>query len=385
MERKKICFVVALPVTAKAFLRDHIHALSEFYDVYLVGNIQDQQEVQGLDLKGWQSIDIVRGISLRYDAKAVIQAARYFKKMGFDAVHSVTPKAGLVTALAGKLVGIKHRTHIFTGQVWATKKGAMRALLKAIDKIIVRFNNHILVDGKSQREFLVKEGVLREGQAEVFGHGSISGVNSERFLPDENVRRNLRGEIGIKDNVLCFVFLGRLNHDKGIGELYEAYNRLAEKRKDVFLLLVGKDEEKYISKLGNYVNIIEGDNFHYYGHTMEPEKVLNAGDVYVLPTYREGFGTSVLEAACIGLPSICSDAYGVRDAYVVNETGLCCKVGDSESLYDCMKFMCDNRLFVSEMGKKSRERALRDFDGSRLTQYWLDFYRRILPINIERF
>lgn len=376
--RKKICFIVAVPITAHAFLKDHINVLRRDYDVYLVANIESEDDVRGLDIVGWKSIDIQRGISLAKDSYAVFLLKKYFQEMQFDAVHSVTPKAGLVTALAGKLAGIKHRTHIFTGQVWATKSGLMRWLLKSIDKLIARCDNHILVDGKSQRAFLEKESVLEKGKALVFCQGSISGVNSERFVPDNVARKDEREKIGIKDSVLTYIFLGRLNHDKGIGELYEAFNRLASEVSDVFLLFVGADEEGYLDKLPEYKNIQEGKNFHYYGLTRQPERVLNAGDVFVLPTYREGFGSSVLEAACIGLPCICSDVYGVLDAYVNGETGLQCKVGDADSLYQCMKKMHDDKAMRLEMSKKSRARALGDFSVKPISEAWLNFYKDLL-------
>ena len=376
--RKKICFVVAVPITANAFLKDHIKVLSKDYDIYLVANIDSEDDVKGLGIAGWESINIQRGISLVNDIKTVWQLKKYFKKMKFDAVHSVTPKAGLTTALTGKLAGIKHRTHIFTGQVWATRTGVMREILKSIDKIIAKCDNHILVDGKSQRAFLEQEGVLEKGKAEVFCNGSIAGVNAERFVPDAVSRKEEREKIGIKDGMLTYTFLGRLNRDKGIGEIYEAYNRLAAENDDVFLLLVGFDEEGYIAKLKDYKNIQEGKNFHFYGPTSQPERVLNAGDVFVLPTYREGFGSSVLEAACIGLPCICSDAYGVLDAYVDGETGLQCKVGDAESLYQCMKKMRDNPEMCASMGKRSRERALSDFNVKPISEEWLKFYKRLL-------
>lgn len=378
--RKKICFVVAVPGTAQSFLRDHMNALSEKYDIYLMGNITESDSiyVQDLPLTGIIKIDIRRGISLWNDLKAVFQARKIFKQYTFDAVHSVTPKAGLVCALAGKLAGVKHRTHIFTGQVWATRTGLMRRLLKFMDIVIVACNNHILVDGKSQRKFLVKEGVLKNGHAEVFCHGSIAGVNSERFVPSVDDRTAIRKEIGIKDNQTVFIFLGRFNHDKGIGEIYEAYNRIAGERQDVFLLFVGYDEEGYLTKLHEYDNIKEGLNFHFYGATRTPGRVLNAGDVYVLPTWREGFGTSVLEAACIGLPCICSDAYGVLDAYVDGETGLRCHVGDANSLYSCMVEMANNPELRKKMGENARTRALRDFNVKPISEAWLQFYNKLL-------
>ncbi len=377
MVKKKICFVTAVPVTASAFLRDHMNALHQEYEVYYVSSEKDINKIN-IIYDSYQCIHIERGISLIKDLKSVWCLYRYFRKMKFDAVHSVTPKAGLVTALAAYLARVPHRTHIFTGQVWATQKGFIRWLLKSIDKIIARLDNHIMVDGKPQRAFLEQEGVLKVGRAEVFHNGSISGVNSKRFSPDIETRKKIRNEVGIKDNQLCFIFLGRLNHDKGIGEIYEAYNKLAAERADIYLLFVGFDEERYIKRLTDYSNIKQGKNFYFYGSTPKPEKVLNAGDVFVLPTYREGFGTSVLEAASVGLPSICSDAYGVIDAYVDGETGLKCHVGDADSLYNCMKKMCDNPNLVKEMGKKSRERVLRDFKGEDLTKCWVDFYHRIL-------
>ena len=375
--KKKICFVVAVPITAQAFLKDHIKLLSEQYDIYLIGNINDD-DVKGLAIAGWKKIDIERGISITKDLRSVWQARCYFKQMKFNAVHSVTPKAGLVSALAGKMAGIKHRTHIFTGQVWATSTGFMRWVLKSIDRVIAKCDNHIMVDGKSQRAFLEKEGVLKSGKALVFCYGSIAGVNSERFVPDPIARKEEREKIGIKGDALTYTFLGRLNHDKGIGELYEAYNRLAAEFEDVFLLLVGADEEGYLDKLSSYQHIKDGVNFYFYGLTRQPERVLNAGDVFVLPTYREGFGSSVLEAACIGLPSICSDAYGVLDAYVDGETGLQCKVGDVESLYQCMKKMHDNPELRMEMGRKSRERALKQFNVHPISDAWFNFYKSFL-------
>lgn len=382
--KKKICFVVAVLDTAQAFLRDHIEALSKDYDIYLAGNIckSDEDSIRLLSANSTISniyhLDIERGISIWRDIKAIWQTFRYFQTTKFDAVHSITPKAGLVTAVAGWLAGVKHRTHIFTGQVWATRNGFSRWILKSIDKLIASLDNHILVDGMSQKVYLEKEGVLKREQAQVFGDGSISGVNSVRFAPNASARQSIRSELGIKEDILCYIFMGRLNHDKGINELYAAFNHLASEIKDVFLLIVGKDEDNFSKRLSFYPNIIAGKNFNYYGVTAEPEKVFNAGDVFILPTYREGFGSSVLEAASVGLPCICSDAYGVLDSYVENETGLRCHVGDTDSLYNCMREMYNNPIMRKQMGERARQRAIRDFNGARLTKCWVEFYQRIL-------
>ena len=329
--RKKICFVVAVPGTAESFLRDHIAALANEYDVFLVGNIKCENEVKMLSLTGWQRIEIERGISLWRDLKAVFSLYKYFKKMNFNSVHSVTPKAGLLTSISAYFACIPVRIHIYTGQVWANKTGFMRHLLKMMDRIIALLDNHIIVDGKGQRQFLIQNKVVRDKNSKVLGSGSICGVNLERFKPSGDVRMAKRIELSIEDSKTVFVFMGRLNHDKGVYDLLSAFNRLASEREDVYLLLLGHDEENVSATFHKYSNIKEGENFCYYGATPEPYKMLQAGDVFVLPTYREGFGSSVIEASSLGLPVICSDAYGVMDAMIDDVTGIRCKVGNEDS------------------------------------------------------
>ncbi len=376
--RKSICFITAVPGTARAFLKGHIAALTKEYDVYLVADIKSEEEVAGLALTGWHRIGIERKISIWRDIKAVWATFRYFRQMKFDAVHSVTPKAGLVTALAAKLASIKHRTHIFTGQVWATRKGLLRFVLKSIDKVIVLCDNHIMLDGLSQRAFMENEGVIPKGQARVFGYGSISGVKLERFVISDEVRQTEREKFEFKDDDIVYVFMGRLNHDKGIGELYEAFNKLVVECPKSKLLLYGTDEEGYEAKAAAYANLKRDENFFYPGRTSKPFEALQCGDVFVLPTWREGFGTSVIEAQALGLPVITSDAYGVVDASLPNVTGLRCKVNDPEGLYKCMKHYYEHPELRKKHGEAGRKRVFDLFDSNVVTEAWVEYYKDIL-------
>ncbi len=375
--RKKICFITAIPGSAESFLKNHMTALRNEYLVYYVSNESDESKIH-VDYDGYHCIGIQRGISLSKDIKALFLLTKYFRKEKFLVVHSVTPKAGLLTALAGFLAGIPIRIHIFTGQVWANKKGPMRWLLKFMDRMIVLFGNHFLVDGEGQRQFLLKQGILKEKNSRVLGKGSICGVNLKRFEPNEQLRIEARNEINAR-NKTVFVFMGRLNHDKGLYELLPAFDRLVSERKDLLLVLFGNDEENVASHFGEYKSLNDG-NFLYYGITREPNKMLQAGDVFVLPTYREGFGSSVIEASALGLPVICSDAYGVMDAMIDNVTGIRCKVGDVDSLYWAMRKFVDEPDLIKEMGKAGRKRVISDFDGEKMTQLWVEYYHDIVPI-----
>lgn len=376
--RKKICFVVTIPEIVHAFLKDHIAALSKDYDVFLVGDIPDSKKVEGLAIKEYKNIKISRKISITDDLKATWNLYQYIKMNKFDVVHSAMPKAGLLAAIASKMARVPNRLHIFTGQVWATRHGTMRILLKSMDRIICILNNYILVDGKAQRDFLVSEQVVSLNKAMVFGEGSICGVNTERFSPSDITRKQERSKYGIKESGFVYIFLGRLNHDKGTYDLLSAFNKIAGKYDDVYLILAGADEDGCMGMLAKYSNIMKDKNLFYVGYVNHPETYLQAGDVFCLPSYREGFGSSVIEAACLGIPAICSDVYGLRDAIVDGETGLRCKVGDVESLYSSMEILYKDRFKQKNYGLAARERVLNTFKGEIITAYWTEFYKKIL-------
>lgn len=376
--RKKICFVVATPITANAFLSDHFLALRADYDVFLAGNIKSPEEISRLELNDYFTFGIQRNISLANDIKAVWQLYKYFKQMKFDAVHSVTPKAGMTVAIAAKMAGIKHRTHMFTGQVWATRTGIMRWLLKSIDKITATLDNHILVDGESQRQYIIKNGVVSEKKSQVLGPGSISGVNTDRFTPSEETRINVRKELNLTNEKVVFTFMGRANKEKGIHELLQAFDNIASNHPEAFLLFFGSDEDGCLNTIPNYPNIKDGINYLFFGRTPTPGIHLQASDVFVMPSYREGFGSSVIEASCLGLPVICSDAYGIMDAMVDNVTGLRCKVADVDSLQSAMEKLLQDASLRKKLGDAGRKRTLDNFKGSAITAEWVKFYHQIL-------
>lgn len=373
---KKICFITAIPGTAHAFLRKHMEALREDYKVYYVSNEPDESKIL-VPRDGYKCVDIHRSISLVNDLKAVWALYKYFKAEKFDVVHSVTPKAGLVTTLAGWLARVPRRVHIFTGQVWATKTGPMRSLLKFLDKVIAKLNTNLLVDGDGQRRFLIEQGVLKEENSCVLANGSITGVELDKFVTSDEVRARERSKFDFKESDVVYIFLGRLNHDKGIGELFAAFNKLLAEYDNAKLVLYGNDEGVYDQKVAAFPNIKRNVNYFFPGRTSQPYEALQVADVFVIPTWREGFGMSIIEAQGLGLPVITSDAYGVVDASVEGETGLRCKVGDVESLYQSMVLYHNNPTMRAEHGSAGRKMVEALYDNKVVTRAWVEYYKAL--------
>lgn len=365
MKRRRLCYVAASEMTVKAFLREHIRAAAERYDVAVIARAP-----QALDLPVRKiPLAIERRIAPLLDLKALWELIAVFRRERFDLVHSVTPKAGLLAALAGALARVPVRLHTFTGQVWATRGGASRALLKACDRLTARLATRVLADSASQLEFLVAEGVVDARRARVLGHGSVNGVDPARFRPDAAARERVRAQHGIPRDAVLFLYLGRLARDKGLADLARAFSGIG----DAWLLLVGPDEDGIAAQLREAAGA-SGERLRIVPYTDQPEEFMAAADVFVLPSYREGFGSVILEAAAAGVPAIGTRIYGVTDAIVDGTTGLLVPPRDPQALGARMRQLAQDRALRARLGRAARERALRDFSPADLTRALLACY-----------
>lgn len=379
MSRRRICFVTSSTMTAKAFLADHTRALSRTYDVHLVVNADPSSaELSDFRHATLHRACIERAIAPLKDISAVAQLTRILLRGRFAAAHSITPKAGLITVLAALAARVPVRVHTFTGQVWTTRRGNSRHLLKTMDRIIARLNTHVLVDSPSQRDFLRAERVLSPHQGEVLGNGSVCGVDSTRFRPDPRLRQAVRAELAIPETAIIFLFVGRLTRDKGVLELAAAFNEVARERDDLYLILIGPDE----NALGQAVRAAcatTAARLRLVGYSLQPEKFMAAADVFCLPSHREGFGAVIIEAAAAGLPAIGSRIYGIVDAIEERATGLLVEPGDVGALATAMRCLANDEHSRLSLGAAARARALRIFTKEISTTALVDFYQRVLP------
>lgn len=377
MERKKICFIVALPATANAFFKSPMEKLQKDFDIYLAANISNPDEVKDLPLSGYQSIRIERRPNFFVDLKALWQLYRFFRKERFFVVHSMASKPSLLTAIAGFMACVPHRIRIFTGQLWCNMRGLKRLFFKSIDKLTVLLDTEIMADGHPQARYLVEQKIVKDNEITVLANGSICGIDLKRFQYDKNVREKIRKEMGLQENVV-FIFLGRLKKEKGVRELMGAFNRITNDCTNAMLLLVGNDEEHCHAWMQDYNNLKKGKNIIFYGATSFPNHLLMASDVFCNPSYREGFGLSVLEASCIGLPVICSDIYGMEDTFVDGITGLKCRVMDEASLAEQMKILYFDKKMREELGSNGHNRVEKCFSKELVSSAWYNYYKGLL-------
>ncbi|MCS6293165.1 MAG: glycosyltransferase, partial [Nitrospira sp.] len=295
----------------------------------------------------------------------------------FTAVHSITPKAGLLAMLAARLAAIRLRHHTFTGQVWATKSGIARSLLKAFDRLIVYAASQVFADSSSQCRFLEDERVVKPGGISVLGPGSIAGVDVGRFRPDVEMRRQVRAEMDSSDDLCVFLFVGRLTRDKGVFDLVEAFTTVAATNPRVELWLVGPDEEGLSEQLECRSRRGIG-RMRWLGQTSQPERYMSGADVLVLPSYREGFGSVVIEAAACAIPTVAYRIDGVIDAVVEERTGLLVERRNVDAFAAAMLALSLDPARRNQLGRQALDRAAKEFSSPAVTAKWTAFYDRVL-------
>lgn len=375
LKRKMLCFVTATPMTVRAFLNSHLEYLSERYEIYVITNCSGLAQPE-TSYVTYINVAIAREISLLGDLRALFALLALFRSHRFDAIHSVTPKAGLLAMLAGWLTRTPVRVHWYTGQVWVNCTGVRRVLLKGADWLIGALASNLLVDSPSQKDFLVAEGVCSTKRAEVIGDGSICGVDGDRFKPNPLARDQIRLKHGIPKDAPLILFLGRLNKDKGLCDIAEAMLSLNACFDELHWLVVGPDEGGMAAHVSAKVGAF-ADRVHIQGITHEPETYMAAADIFCLPSYREGFGNSVLEAAAVGIPTVATRIYGLTDAVEDGVTGLLVNPGDSEDLAKNLRLLLEDVSLRHEMGEAARKRALELFSQERIVKGLGQFYARV--------
>lgn len=375
---KKICIVATIPFALNVFMKPHIAMLAEQYQVTLVanGSALEVDSMLGANV-GFVNINFARKISIWLDLLALIQLYKLFREERFDVIHSLMPKTALLAMVAAFLAGVPNRIHTFTGQVWANKSGVARWVLKFFDKGIAFFATHLLADSFTQRQFLIEQNIVNENKITVLGNGSVCGVNVGRFKPNSAMRNEMREKLGIPDNAIVYLYLGRLNKDKGIQDLAQAFKSIANINPLVHLLVVGPDEGGMEVSLASILNECSSQ-YHRVGITDTPEDYMACADIICLPSYREGFGSVIIEAAAAGVPSVASKIYGLVDAVKEGETGILHRPKDIKGITEALLKLTTDFQLREKMSKQALLRSHDFFAEAIVVNEMHIFYQKLL-------
>ncbi|MFM6929672.1 MAG: glycosyltransferase [Bdellovibrio sp.] len=378
----KVVRIVTAPESVLYHLRNTLTQIDRDFDVMVVGTDVSQFAAEYPNIT-WIDIEIPRAISPLKDLMAVGRLSRLLLREKPQIVHSIMPKAGLVSAIAAFLANIPVRGHTFTGQVWAEKTGLSRYVFKLIDKLIVKVSTFALTDSPSQSRYLFENGIrFKSAPLPVLGLGSLAGVDFVKFdrkkLISSDARIQFRRKYNIGQDDQVFIFLGRKCKAKGIFELFQAFRQVNLHEPNTWLVLIGADEtngevEKTISSMAECASRIINISF-----SRSVEESLVACDVLCLPSYREGFGSVVIEAAALGIPTIGSKIDGLVDSIQEDVTGVLVSPRSTMELCTAMLDLAKNRNKTESLGRAAYLRAIDNFDSKYVYKKMADFYLECL-------
>lgn len=366
---KKICFVTTIFLTYKCFLAklsEYLNASGE-YDISLICADEDGVRESLPDYVHYFPVAMKRGVSLS-GFSAIREMKEIFQREKFDIVQYSTPNAAFYASIASKKAKIPVRLYCQWGIRYMGFTGWKRAVFKKIERIICKDSTFIEAESHNIRDFSIAEGLYPAEKSCVIWNGSACGVDLTKFDIGSKAawRAEVRNALQLSDNTVVFAFAARLTADKGINELLEAFLQLEKTADNVALLVMGGMDDSGSLDPVLMQQAQASSRVIMTGSVADIERYYAASDVFVAPSYREGFGLVVVEAEAMGLPAIVSDVPGQIDAIRLNETGLRCTVKDAHSLLQAMQALLSDAALRQTLGTQAAAFARDSFEQNEL-------------------
>lgn len=380
--KKKLLRVSTVPSSLYLFLNGQLKFLNQEFDVLGVSSpgkyLEMIKEREGIRVA---AVEIKRQISPFNDIISLYKLYRLFKKEKPDIVHSITPKAGLLSMIAARLVGVPHRLHTFTGLIFPSKTGPIKHVLILMDKLLCKCATNIYPEGSGVKSDMINYKIT-DKPLNVIANGNINGIDADFFsnqLFDQQQVSYLKKQYDIQQNDFVFVFIGRLVKDKGINELVKAFSNLNKKKPHIKLFLVG-DFEPGLNPLedGTLAEIKTNENIIYVGFQTDVRPFLQVADVFILPSYREGFPNSVLQACSMSVPCIVTNVNGSNEIIENELNGIIINKKSTIELEESMANMVDHKYDLAKMGAMSRQKIIDKFTIKLVWKSLLEEYKNLL-------
>lgn len=363
-----ILHVVNIYFVIPYFLGDQLLFFRERgYKEYIICSPSDEiKHYAKSHLFNYKEVSIERKISIWKDFKAILSTCRYIHKENITIVTGHTPKGALIAMIASFIMGTPIRIYFRHGLVYETATGFKRKLLVWMDRLTSKLATKIVCVSPSICKKSIEDHLNPFNKQLLLSNGTCNGIDISKFnrttLNEEQVRV-LKNKLGLDKYNFVIGFTGRLVRDKGIIELVQAFKILSKRYDKVALLLVGMLEERdalpieiieYIRMNPAIISTgyVENSKIEYYYALM---------DVFVLPSYREGFPTSILEASSMQLPVVTTKVTGCIDAIIKDETGTFVE-NDSLDITRAIEKYAINKELRKKHGSNGRKFVEKNFD-----------------------
>lgn len=367
-------FLITTVSMSLNFFKEQINHLNQFYDVTLISSPSAElKEIATRENVNYKGIKMNREIALFNDIKSLICLIIFFVKERPTVVHCNTPKASLLGLIAAYITRVPNRIYYIHGLRYEGVTGIKRKILITMEKISCFCANKIVAVSFGVQEIVQND--LTSKKVDVIHNGSANGMVIDDFINSQYNKSVIREELNILKSDFVYGFVGRIVGDKGINELIEAFQVLNEEYKNTKLLLIGFYEEELdplkketIEEIKNNQNIIE------LGFQKDVKKYLSIINVFVSPSYREGFGLSLLEANLMGKPVIATKITGYTEIVTQGQNGFLIPIKNSEELKNKMEWSLLNSEIILKMKDQCINIVKKKYNHVDVLKHALNYY-----------
>ena len=367
-ERKiKIGVLTTISKTMDWFVVDSMRNLAENgYDVTLISNMEDGFAERNSDYAKCIHLPMSRGASPIDLIVSTAKLLKIFKKEKFDAIYYLTPNASMYASVAGWLAGVKTRIYSQCGIRYVSFGGFKRFIFKLVEQLTCLFSTHIRGQSPKNMQFAIDEGLCRAKKISVVGIGGTIGVELDKCRAFDNAekRTELRERYAIPNDAFVYGYVGRVNADKGINELIEAFKTVSEEKNNTYLVLVGMLDDANPISCENLAYAQTSENIVLTGNVPSSEVYYHMAmfDVLTHPTYREGFGKVLQEAMGVGIPILTTNVPGPSEVVEDGKSGILCEVKNINDLAEKMLMLYNDTTLRDHLVAEGTVRAEKYFD-----------------------
>ena len=331
-------------------------------------------------------VPMKRDFAVASDLKCLWKLYRIFKREKFDLIHYNTPKAALLAGLAGRMVGCRALLYTLRGLGYTAFGGLKREVGKLCEKAACRCAHNVIAISNSLKTEAVREGLLAADRIKVLGAGSSRGVDLEKFRINNRTMtaaKNIRQQLGIGESDVVIGYAGRMTEEKGIIELAKAFMNLKAVHSNLHLIMMGHLDQRKPLEAENRELLERSQGIHLLSFKDNVSDYLAAMDILVLPSYREGFGNSLIEASAMGLPVVATDIIGCRDAVINGKTGILVNPREIKCLEDALAWLIDSPASRKTLGENGRQWVTNNFDRRTVWARLIEVYEQKLATLLE--
>lgn len=381
VKKKKVVHLSNAQQGISLFLMPQLKELIKLgYEVHAICPVNDDaSDITNQSIKV-HSVPVGRDISIFGDLILFLRLWFIMVSERYFIVHAHSAKMEFFGQLAARLALVPHVFYTNHGMIFRSEMPSSKtAILKQIAKFSGKLSSLIFSQSQEDIDYARQENIYQIDKLRFLGNGiNITDFNRSKYSKAD--RLSVKKELGLNDDDIVIGMVARFVREKGYHELFYAAHELVKENRNLYFLCIGNEMPNERDPINNELPKELGveDRFIILKSQKEMSKFYAIMDVAVLPSYREGYPRTLMEASSTSVPVVASDISGCRETVKSGYNGILVPARDHHALANALKRLILDKQLRSKMAANGRKMAVEIFDESRVVDRLIKGYNEVL-------